>query len=78
MTFEETEKMAYLAIAVVAFVEDNGGDVSDELAMTALSCGEFVKDTYETAEEVNEMLLKTLQNYLDLKEHKDGNEPLYL
>ena len=70
MTFEETEKMAYLAVAVVALVADNGDDLSDELAMTALACGEFVKDTYETAEAVNEMLLKTLQNYLDLKEQK--------
>lgn len=71
MTFEETEKMAYLAVAVVAFVADNGNDVSDELAMTASACGEFVKDTYETTEAVNEMLLSALQNYLDIKEQKD-------
>ena len=70
MTFEETEKMVYLAVAVVALVADNGDDVSDELTMAALACGEFVKDTYETAEAVNEMLLNTLQNYLDLKEQK--------
>lgn len=38
--------------------------------MAVVDFGELVKDTYETAEAVNEMLLNTLQNYLDLKEQK--------